>query len=57
MNDIFYWCVRLLKYWAAALNMTYEELNVWLFVIIEPIVFFILISVLISMYFRMRKLR
>ena len=57
MNEVFYWCVALLKRWASLLNMTYEELNVWLFVIIEPIVFFILIFLLLSLYIRIRKLK
>lgn len=36
MNDIFDWCVEALKFWAAQFGITYEEINVWLFVIILP---------------------
>ena len=39
MNEAFDFCVELLQNWAAALGMTYEEINIWIFVIIEPIVF------------------
>ena len=33
----FDWCVRLLYQFAGWLGITYEEINVWLFVIILPI--------------------
>jgi hypothetical protein len=36
MNKVFYWCVEALEFWAAQIGMTYEEINVWLFVIIMP---------------------
>lgn len=32
----FDWCVRLLYQWARLLGLSYEEINVWLFVIILP---------------------
>ncbi len=32
----FDWCVRLLYQWAGWLGLSYEEINVWLFVIILP---------------------
>ena len=34
----FDWCVRLLYFVANWLGLTYEEINVWLFVIILPII-------------------
>lgn len=56
MNDVFYWCVDFLEFWAAQVGMTYEEINVWLFVIIMPailiiqaIVIFILVRKLLKM--------
>jgi hypothetical protein len=57
MNKIFYWCVDLLKHWAKDLNMTYEEINVWLFVIIEPLLIILLIVLLIRQYLMIKKLR
>jgi hypothetical protein len=36
MNAIFDWCVHLLEYVAPIIGLTYQELNVWLFVIIHP---------------------
>lgn len=50
-NDVFYWCVALLKDWAKQLGMTYEEINVWIFCIIEPLVLIILLIII----FRQRK--
>ena len=37
MQFVFDWCVGFLVWWANA-GITYEELNVWLFVIVHPIV-------------------
>ena len=34
----FDWCVRLLYSLANAIGVTYEEINVWLFVIILPVI-------------------
>jgi len=39
MNDAFNWCIRILEYYSVELGMTYKELNVWVFRIIEPIIF------------------
>jgi hypothetical protein len=41
-NNVFYWCVEFLQKLAKILDMTYEEINVWIFCIIEPIVFCIM---------------
>jgi hypothetical protein len=38
MQFVFDWCVRFLVWWANAWGITYEELNVWLFVILHPLV-------------------
>jgi hypothetical protein len=34
-NHIFYWCADFLKTLAAMLIITYEEINVWIFCMIE----------------------
>lgn len=41
-NKVFAWCVEVLEIYAEKWGMTYEELNVWIFCIIEPIVFAIM---------------
>ena len=38
IDNIFNWCVYILYEAAKALGITYEEINVWLFVIIVPCV-------------------
>jgi hypothetical protein len=45
----FDWCVRLLYEVASWIGITYEEINVWLFVIILPI--FLLISGILNLVF------
>lgn len=42
MAQIFDWCVDILVYWAGVLGITYKEINVWVFVIIWPILTIIL---------------
>ena len=39
-NNLFNDCVELLVCLATKFNLTYKEINVWIFIIIEPIVFF-----------------
>lgn len=46
MDQIFDWCVELLLYGAALLGITYKEINVWVFVILWPIVTLALILII-----------
>ena len=39
IGDIFDYCVELLIISAHAIGMTYEEINVWFFIVFEPLVF------------------
>ena len=54
MNEVFEQSVRFLQLASEQLGMTYQELNVWIFLIIEPIVFAIL---LIKIYLLTKKLK
>ena len=54
MNKVFDQCVRFLQLVSKLLGMTYQELNIWIFLIIEPIVFVIL---LIKIYLLTKKLK
>ncbi|MDC0929149.1 hypothetical protein OAQ03_00710, partial [Flavobacteriaceae bacterium] len=54
MNEVFNQSVRFLILTSEQLGMTYQELNVWIFLIIEPIVFAIL---LIKIYLLTKKLK
>ena len=47
MDQIFDWCVNVLIYWAGILGITYQEINVWIFVIIWPLLTIILIGIIV----------
>lgn len=51
MDQIFDWCVNVLVYWAGILGITYKEINVWIFVILWPVLTLILVAI-IAMQFR-----
>ena len=52
IDTVFNWCVRLLYDVAAIIGITYEEINVYLFVIIGPLV--LLLSIMLNMYLLLR---
>lgn len=56
MDYIFDWCVNVLVYWAGIFGITYKEINVWVFVIIWPILTGFLIGVIVVQYRRIRQL-
>jgi hypothetical protein len=56
MDTIFDWCVRLLVFLAAQLGITYKEINVWIFVIVWPIITLVLIILVIWQQMRIRAL-
>ena len=55
INIIFDWCVNFLMNVASAIGTTYEALNVWIFVIIVPVV--LGISMAINLYFIWKSIR
>lgn len=48
MDEIFWICVRIIEVMSNMLGITYEELNIWLFVIIHPIITLIFIILYIK---------
>jgi len=38
INDLFYLCIEILVVMGKQLGMTYEEINIWFFVILHPLV-------------------
>jgi hypothetical protein len=56
MDQIFDWCVDILVYWADIFGITYKEINVWVFVIIWPIVTIILAMIVLIQQRRIRQL-
>ncbi|MDY0019761.1 MAG: hypothetical protein RBT47_07155 [Anaerolineae bacterium] len=57
MDRVFDLCVRLLLFLAPRLGMTYKEINVWIFVIVWPIITLVLIATLVVQQIRIRRLR
>lgn len=57
INSLFYYCVHLLKVWGKFCHMTYEEINIWIFVIIEPIVFIVMLCALVHQWRKIKKLK
>ena len=53
---IFGWCVDLLVKWAEALGLTYNEINIWLFVIIEPLIFLIMLFIILNQRMKIKEL-
>ena len=47
MDQIFDWCVAVLVYWANVIGITYKEINVWVFVIIWPVLTVIMAVVIV----------
>jgi hypothetical protein len=56
MDAIFDWCVKILIYFAGVFGITYKEINVWVFVIIWPILTLALVAIIIRQQIRIRRL-
>jgi len=56
MDQIFDWCVSVLVYSAAMLGITYKEINVWVFVMIWPILTVILIGIIVVQQRKIRQI-
>ena len=57
MDAIFDWCVAVLVYFAGVFGITYKEINVWVFVILWPIVTLAMVAVIIVQQALIRRLR
>jgi hypothetical protein len=47
-NRLFDLCVDVMIYWAKLFGMTYKEINIWIFCVIEPLVFLIMLGIIIG---------
>jgi len=56
INTIFDACVQLLLLWAGWFGITYKAINVWIFVIIWPILTILMASIIVWQYRQIRKL-
>ncbi len=57
INELFDYCVEVLTIGAKMLGMTYNEINIWIFCIIEPIVFVIMFFIIINQSLKIKHLR
>ena len=57
INQIFDACVALLVYLAGQLGMTYQAINVWIFVILWPLLTTALLGLIVWQQALIRKLR
>jgi len=55
MDQIFDWCVNVLIYWANIFGITYKEINVWVFVIIWPILTIGLVAIIVRQRQRIQQ--
>ena len=56
MDAIFDWCVNVLVYFAGVFGITYKEINMWVFVILWPILTLALLVVVLIQHIRIRRL-
>lgn len=56
MDQIFDWCVKVLVYGAGIFGISYKEINVWVFVVIWPILTIILIGIILLQQRMIRRL-
>ncbi len=46
IDKLFWACVKILEIWSERLGISYEELNIWLFVVLHPLLTLTLIILL-----------
>ncbi|MDA9121083.1 hypothetical protein N9J52_03505 [Flavobacteriales bacterium] len=57
MHELFDICVDILIWIAEICGITYKEANIWIFVIIEPIVFILMSVVIVWQWSRIKSLK
>ena len=56
MNELFDQCVNILYLIGETCNISYKEANVWIFVIIEPILFLAMLYIIMKQRRKIKKL-
>jgi len=56
MNELFDQCVNILYLIGETCNISYKEANVWIFVIIEPILFLAMLYIIIKQRIKIKNL-
>ena len=57
MDNLFDICVELLKWLGGVVNLSYKEINIWVFVIIEPIIFILMLVWILRLKSKINKLK
>jgi len=57
MNELFDQCVNILYLIGETCNISYKEANVWIFVIIEPILFLAMLYIIIKQRKKIKHLK
>ena len=57
VNQVFYWCVELLSSWAKILGISYELINIIIFIIGYPLFVLLLFIVIFNQRKRIKKLK
>ena len=57
VDFVFNWCVRLLYDWATFFGITYEEINIWVFIVIWPLVSLLMTVMIVRLVFENRRLK
>ncbi|MBI4929766.1 MAG: hypothetical protein HY841_03315 [Bacteroidetes bacterium] len=57
INGLFDWCVHILLKGAHLFGISYNEINIWVFCIIEPLVFIGMLYIIIRQMQKIRKLK
>ncbi len=56
IDKTFNWCVKILVQFAELLGITYNEINVYIFVIITPLIFLIMFCIIIKQQIKIKSL-
>lgn len=56
MNELFDQCVNILYLIGETCNISYKEANVWIFVVIEPILFLAMLYIIIKQRRKIKNL-
>lgn len=54
-DNLFDKCVDFLLWLGPIFDLTYNEINIWIFVIIEPIIFFIMLFYILYLRYNLKK--
>ncbi|HLP50189.1 MAG TPA: hypothetical protein VK154_04855 [Chitinophagales bacterium] len=57
VNSLFDWCVQILIDGGHLLGISYNEINIWIFCIIEPIAFLLMLGIILWQWRKIRRLK